>query len=125
MDYKAQFPHCDPLVLHAPGRCVYCDDYPKEQAARERDGINFTGQRFPEKAPCPSTLRRPLEVIERWPGNRAAMPTYTLTESSWRWRVFNVLTYLAWLGHGEDFPRTGVRSWLIDKANEVIWEHRR
>lgn len=69
---KAKHPHCDELVLHAPTKCVYCDLYSERQAARIRDGIAFTGEPptrgGPEK-PCPSTQRRPLERINRWPGN--------------------------------------------------------
>lgn len=67
----ASFPHCDDLVLHAPGDCKYCDLYPEDQRERTNNGINFTGKSDPSMEPCPSTLRRPLEVIERWPGNRA------------------------------------------------------
>lgn len=70
----AKHPHCDELVLHAPGKCEYCDLYPERQSQRVRDGVAFTGEPptkgGPEK-PCPSTQRRPLSTIERWPGNRA------------------------------------------------------
>jgi hypothetical protein len=64
-------PHCDELVLHAPGECNICDKYAGEQQAlRIRSGINFTGQHKPDRGPCPSELRRPLEVIQAWPGNQ-------------------------------------------------------
>lgn len=68
---EAIHPHCDDLVLHAPGTCQYCDEYPERQRKRVRDGVNFTGgEQVPEHSPCPSTLRRPLETIEAWFGNR-------------------------------------------------------
>ena len=66
-----RFPHCDELVLHAPGECTYCDRHSLEQHERIRDGVNFTGHNDSTKRACPSTARRPLEIIERWPGNRA------------------------------------------------------
>lgn len=69
-DRRAAFPHCDLLVLHAPGECEYCDEYPDRQEERLRNNTNFTGQHDPEKYPCPSELRRTLETINRWPGNR-------------------------------------------------------
>ena len=68
------FPHCDDLVVHAPGECRYCDRLPELQAARAASGANFTGHADPSKTACPSTSRRPLETIERWPGNRAVAP---------------------------------------------------
>jgi len=67
----ASFPHCDDLVLHAPGECFYCDKYAVAQAKRIADGVNFTGHNDPSKKPCPSLARRPLETIERWSGNVA------------------------------------------------------
>jgi hypothetical protein len=66
---RAAHPHCDDLVLHAPGECRYCDEFPERQAMRFRNGVNFTGKLEYGKRPCPSTERRPLEVIERWHGN--------------------------------------------------------
>lgn len=66
----APFPHCDSDVLHAPGVCAHCDRYPEAQALRVATGINFTGQHDWYKTLCPSELGRPLELIERWPGNR-------------------------------------------------------
>jgi hypothetical protein len=63
-------PHCDSSVLHAPGECVYCDKHPQLQQCREAYGINFTGKYDPNKFLCPSEARRPLDIIERWSGNR-------------------------------------------------------
>lgn len=63
-------PHCDSFVLHAPGECEYCDRYPVLQVARQRLNIAYTmhtpvyGER-----PCPATLLRPVEKINRWGGN--------------------------------------------------------
>lgn len=34
--------HCNDEVLHAPGVCGYCDDYPDRQAARQASGGGFT-----------------------------------------------------------------------------------
>lgn len=65
-----QFPHCDSAVLHKPGDCKYCDEHPDWQELRERWRINFTGETDPEKAPCPSTLRRTAAQVHRWPGNQ-------------------------------------------------------
>lgn len=67
---RAAFPHCDDLVLHAPGHCEYCDVYPDRQMERLRLLINFTGQSIPGRAKCPSEVRRPLEVSHAWFGNR-------------------------------------------------------
>ncbi len=64
MEYIAPFPHCDSLVLHAPGECVYCDMYPDAQAKRLVDGVNFTGH-----GEDPASAVRPLEIINRWGGN--------------------------------------------------------
>ena len=63
------FPHCDMLVLHAPGECEYCDRHPDWQKLREAWGINFTGHHDEDKLTCPAELKRPVEVINRWPGN--------------------------------------------------------
>jgi hypothetical protein len=66
-----QFPHCDQLVLHGPkANCRYCNEHPEWQQLREVWGINFTGENDPEKVPCPATLRRSVENIHKWPGNR-------------------------------------------------------
>lgn len=61
--------HCDQTILHAPGKCQYCDHYPEAQKIRQFWRINFTGENDPDKAPCPSEYFRPAEVRDRWPGN--------------------------------------------------------
>lgn len=63
------FPHCEPLVLHAPGVCDYCDRYPKRQAARIRSKTLFTGE-VPRDGwtACPADLRRPPSSGS-WHGN--------------------------------------------------------
>lgn len=64
----ASFPHCDDLVLHAPYECKYCDMFPDMQALRLLRGIPFTGH-----GEDPATERRPLNVINKWAGNRKAI----------------------------------------------------
>jgi len=73
-EIPAASPHCDPDVLHRPSKCEFCDQFPSRQAARVRDRVNFTGEEDQAKGPCPSTITRPLEVIERWSGNRPHPP---------------------------------------------------
>jgi hypothetical protein len=64
--------HCDGRILHAPNMCIYCDEYGAEaQQERINQGINFTGEYDKNKEGCPSELWRPLEIIEKWPRNRA------------------------------------------------------
>lgn len=67
----AQAPHCDDLVLHAPGNCKYCDMFPDIQQARIKNGVNFTGENDPKKKQCPAEVRRSLDTINRWGGNVA------------------------------------------------------
>lgn len=72
-------PHCDSAVLHAPGTCEYCDEFPEWQRARQAWGIAFTS--YPPKngqLPCPSEVRRDIDVINKWPGNRHS-PTVAST----------------------------------------------
>ncbi len=66
---KAPFPHCDQNVLHAPGKCEYCDEYPEMQQERQRQHINFTGEGNRNKAQCPAEARRSLANINKWGGN--------------------------------------------------------
>jgi hypothetical protein len=69
-DTLGQFPHCDPLILHRPGICEFCDRHADWQAIREVWEINFTGETDPQKAPCPSAKYRPAYQAHRWHGNR-------------------------------------------------------
>lgn len=71
---EAKYPHCDELVLHAPGECKYCDLFPARQSSRIKNLINFTGHRERGCSPCPSEKRRAFESINRWGGNRAVKP---------------------------------------------------
>lgn len=68
-DKITMFAHCDQRILHAPGKCKYCDEYPEWQELREAWGINFTGEYDPEKLICPAEQQRDLETIELWDGN--------------------------------------------------------
>jgi hypothetical protein len=68
---RAYAPHCDQTVLHAPGECEHCDEYPDWQELRELWRMNFTGQDDYEKAPDPAIWFRDPEIIEKWFGNRA------------------------------------------------------
>lgn len=70
-------PHCDELCLHMPQICTICDDFPELQQARIDNRVNFTGEFSPNKQPCPSTMRRSLQTINRWPGNRPVAPERT------------------------------------------------
>lgn len=64
-------PHCDPRILHAPGKCEFCDMHPDWQELRQSWGINFTGEYDQAKTLCPSEWERDIKTIELWPGNRA------------------------------------------------------
>ncbi len=80
MSEIAQFPHCDQMVLHAPGDCGYCDEHPEWQVLRRVWGIAFTGHApglvYPDypaagyQLPCPSDLRRGQGGAHVWGGNR-------------------------------------------------------
>lgn len=67
-------PHCDDRVLHAPGSCSYCDEYPLLQKARQVWGICFTDDPRDVEGldlmQCPAERRRSAADIHRWPGNR-------------------------------------------------------
>lgn len=72
---RALMPHCDQRVLHRPSACEVCDRFPEYQQYRELLGIAYTGEEPAEhELPCPATLRRGLDVINEWPGNRARAP---------------------------------------------------
>lgn len=70
-------PHCDELVLHAPGTCNVCDECPGVQQERIEHGIAFTNEEVfgssrsgADLDPCPATLRRYPSTINAWSGNR-------------------------------------------------------
>lgn len=66
-----KFPHCDARVLHAPGKCKFCDMHPELQKLREIWNISFTGEIDIEgKTRCPAEQIRAKDMIELWPGNR-------------------------------------------------------
>lgn len=69
-------PHCDARVLHAPGECRFCDEYPLLQKAREVWGIAFTGRGLDGHAAilCPSDMARGVGGAHTWPGNRPTRP---------------------------------------------------
>lgn len=78
------FPHCDQRILHGPSdNCEFCDRHPDWQALREAWGIAFTGYEpvvdaehpWLSQVRCPSEAGRPIEVINRWPGNRPSPST--------------------------------------------------
>jgi hypothetical protein len=88
----ATMPHCDSRVLHTPGECAFCDQYPAWQEYRQVMGIAFTGHEpRPDELPCPSTLRRSMEDIQAWSGNRPKPPADTSWlhleshQPGWRW----------------------------------------
>jgi hypothetical protein len=79
---RAEFPHCDTRILHAPGECEYCAEYSDWQDLRKRWGIAFTGHEPQEirvsdtvigrELPCPADFNRPPSSPSdhrRWPGN--------------------------------------------------------
>jgi hypothetical protein len=66
------FPHCDPRVLHSFGECEFCDLHPEWQELRVAWGIAFTGWEPDEnELQDPATVARPLDVVNKWGGNRA------------------------------------------------------
>jgi hypothetical protein len=70
-------PHCDAYVLHKPGVCSVCDEFPVLQTHRLEHHIAFTGEEpQPDWRPCPATLFREAETIHRWHGNRPHLETH-------------------------------------------------
>lgn len=69
------FAHCDGNVLHARGTCRYCSmaQYDRLHELRRRFNVAYTGATLESgQEPCPSEAWRPVDIIEKWPGNRAA-----------------------------------------------------
>lgn len=67
----AYAPHCDSSILHAPGECRFCDEFPAWQAYRAVARVNFTGHAEEGLAPCPSEHFRSPATRDRWHGNVA------------------------------------------------------
>ena len=42
MQNEARYPHCNAEVLHHPGECEYCDEYPERQQMRVASNTPFT-----------------------------------------------------------------------------------
>lgn len=75
----ATFPHCDHLVLHAPGECAYCDEYPNYQRVRRTFQIAFTNQEpAGNEFTCPAEVRRPRKIVNAWGGNIPRPPEKVL-----------------------------------------------
>lgn len=69
------FAHCDQRILHAPGECPFCDEYPVAQALRVQWGIAFSGQQPTDEQPLPCPADAAVAAGRRgdynqWPGNR-------------------------------------------------------
>lgn len=67
------YPHCDQMILHAPGECQYCDAYPDWQRLRYDWGVAFTGHEIGRDGavvPCPADVSRPDGAHQMWGGNR-------------------------------------------------------
>jgi hypothetical protein len=88
--YQAPYPHCDNLVLHAPGECECCDHYPKMQRQRVLNKVAFSGHDARDgEMPCPSESRRSRDIINRWRGN-IARPKSTFVppkNGNYRWNA--------------------------------------
>lgn len=63
--------HCERLVLHSPGICIYCDKEPEEQKRRIILSIQFTDEVDirDHRAPCPAIAARGKTSVNRWYGN--------------------------------------------------------
>lgn len=67
---RADAPHCDASTLHAPGVCIYCDEFGDWQELRQLWSINFTGQMLDGRTPCPSQWFRDPLIRDLWGGNQ-------------------------------------------------------
>lgn len=108
----APYPHCDADVLHQPGACEACDDYPVRQIARRLNMIRYTGCAEPaDWHPCPSEARRPVERIHAWPGNAPVGPNIVTVEGK-SWQHLGVTTAGADVYIGDldtDFDATAMK----------------
>jgi hypothetical protein len=83
----ATHPHCDPDVLHGPGKCTVCDEYNTRQNLRVRNGVNFTGETQAGLRPCPSDAKRGFGTAEKWEGNAAQKPQPPARKTGQVWKV--------------------------------------
>lgn len=78
---ECDWPHCDPRILHEPGKCVACDEFPDLQHHRKAWQICFTGETPQPLAdpawstrgavlPCPADYIRG-DAHAHWIGNQA------------------------------------------------------
>jgi hypothetical protein len=69
-----RFPHCDALVLHSRPACQFCamPEFDVLHDWRDAHGINYTGENYTTRKPCPAEERRSKQTIDRWYGNRAS-----------------------------------------------------
>lgn len=51
-------PHPEWDILHAPGKCSACDEFPERQNRRIRFGLNFTNE--------PGVVKQPHPVQGAW-----------------------------------------------------------
>lgn len=66
---ELQFPHCDPRILHEPGKCTFCDQSGLQEI-RAQWNIAFTGENNTAKSSCPADLSRTPAQYHAWSGNR-------------------------------------------------------
>lgn len=69
------FPHCDSRILHARGKCDYCDQRPEWHEIRNALGLAFTESATDRDHPymCPAeaaVLAGERGELNAWPGNR-------------------------------------------------------
>jgi hypothetical protein len=74
---RAAMPHCDQRIVHAPGECWACDQFPDFQELRRMWGIAYTGHTPGDgELPCPGDYHRPPgspSDHRQWPGNTKAI----------------------------------------------------
>jgi hypothetical protein len=62
-------PHCDPRVLHSPGKCEFCDEAEVLQIYRTQLGLKYTDELQANDALLPGEDRTRASA-EAWGGNR-------------------------------------------------------
>jgi len=122
LDVIKTFPHCDVLVLHAPGTCQYCDAHPEWQQLRQVWRINFTGRDCMDRTQCPAEARRGLRTVHAWPGNRPDSGHDTAGEERRipRMRVAPCDMGGEALGHAVAASSAGTQILLLTKENETL-----